>query len=161
MQPFPLVTAWRVLENKIATKVNLEKRGIVLDSPLCSFCRVEEKSCRHLFFECRFAWLVWSHCFEWIGVQFVSHNVPLLNFFQFKLINASGDVRGAVWIVVVSELWKHRNNVSFNRGVADVSEVFVLVQLKAWSWVTAKSHAMLFFFSNWCLDPLVCMRMIC
>jgi len=52
------------MENKITTRVNLEKRGIVLDSPLCSFCRVEEESNRYLFFECRFAWLVWSHCFD-------------------------------------------------------------------------------------------------
>jgi len=92
VQPFALDTAWRVLENKTATRVNLEKREIVVDSPLCSFCGVEEESCRHLFFECRFAWLVWSHCFEWIGVQFVSHNVPLLNFSQFRLNNAPVDV---------------------------------------------------------------------
>jgi len=71
----------------------------------------------------------------------VSHNVPLLNFSQFRLINASSDVWGAVWIAVVSELWKHRNNIIFNRGVADVSEVFVLIQLKIWSWVSVKFHA--------------------
>jgi len=47
----------------------------------------------------------------------VSHNVPLLNFSQFRLRNASGDVWGAVWIAVVSKLWKHRNNVIFNRDV--------------------------------------------
>jgi len=49
-------------------------------------------------------------------------------FSQFRLINAPSDVWGAVWIAVISELWKHRNNVIFNRGVADVSEVFALVQ---------------------------------
>ena len=54
-QPSALVTTWRVRENKITTKINLKKYGIVLDSPLCSFCRVEGESCQHLFFECRFA----------------------------------------------------------------------------------------------------------
>ncbi|XP_068492248.1 uncharacterized protein [Phaseolus vulgaris] len=53
--PFALVTAWRVLENKLATRVNLEKCGIAVESPLCSLCRVEVESNNHLFFECSFA----------------------------------------------------------------------------------------------------------
>jgi len=35
----------------------------------------------------------------------------------------------------VSEIWKHRNNVIFNRGKADVTEVFAIVQVKIWSWI--------------------------
>jgi len=64
--PSALVTAWRVLENKLATRLNLEKRGIAVESPLCSLCRVEEESNSHLFFECSFVWLVWSRCFAWL-----------------------------------------------------------------------------------------------
>jgi len=55
-----------VLENKIATRVNLESREIAVESPLCSLCGVDEEFCRHLFFECRIAWLVWSQCFAWL-----------------------------------------------------------------------------------------------
>ena len=85
---------------------------------------------------------------------------PLLNFSHFRLRNASKDVLEAVWMV--SELWKHKNNVIFNRGVTDVPKIFALVQLNVWSWVTVKSHATIFFFSNWCFDYLVfCKRMIC
>ena len=134
--PSALVTAGRVLENKLATRVNLEKRGIAVESPLCSLCRVEVESNNHLFFECIFAWLVWSRCFAWLGVQFVSHNDPLLNFSQFRLCNASAlanEMWGVIWTTVVSELWKHRNNVIFNGGVVDGLEVVVLVQVKAWS----------------------------
>ena len=42
----------------------------------------------------------------------------------------------------------------------DVLEAFALVQLKVWSWVIFKSQFANFFFSNWCIDPLVCMRII-
>jgi len=56
--PSAHVTAWRVLSNKIATRVNLERRGVVVESLLCSSCGMEEEFCRHLFFECRIAWLV-------------------------------------------------------------------------------------------------------
>jgi len=56
--PSALVSTWRELENKIATRVNLERRGITVESLLCSFCGVKEETCCHLFFECRIAWPV-------------------------------------------------------------------------------------------------------
>ena len=98
-----------------------------------------------------------------LGVVSVFHNVPLLNFSQFRLSNASDSVNevwSVVWIVVVNEVWKHRNKVIFNGGVVDVLKAFALVQLKAWSWVTSKSQSANFSFSDWGIDPLVCMRMI-
>ena len=65
-----------------------------------------------------------------------------------------------IWTTVVSELWKHRNNVIFKGGVVDGLEVIALVQVKAWSWNTSKSLSVFFSFSDWCLEPLVCMMMI-
>jgi len=42
-------------------------------------------------------------------------------------------VWGAIWVGVVSEIWKYRNNVIFNRGVIDEFKLFVLVQVNVWS----------------------------
>ena len=84
-----------MLENKIATRDNLERRGVVVENPLCSLCGKEEESYRHLIFVCSFVWLVWSQCFEWFGVKFVIHNDPLSNFLQFRMCNASGSVNDA------------------------------------------------------------------
>jgi len=161
--PSAHVTAWRVLENKLTTKANLEKRGITVVSFVCSLCEVEEESNTHLFFECSFAWRVWNLCCAWLRVQSVFHNVPLQNFSQFRLSNVSvsvNEVWGVIWIAVVNEIWKHRNIVIFRGGVIDVLEVFALVQLKAWAWVTSKSQDAIFSFSDWCVDPLVCMKMM-
>jgi len=141
----------------------LEKRGITVVSSVCSLCRVEEESRTHLFFECRFAWLMWNHCCVWLDVQSVFHNVPLLNFSHYRLCNESVsviEVWGVIWIAVLNEIWKHRNNVIFRGGVIDVLEVFTLVQLKAWAWVTSKSQDAIFSFSDWCVDPLVRMEMM-
>jgi len=33
------------------------------------------------------------------------------------------------------------NNIIFKGGVVDVLEIFAMVQLKVWSWITSKSHA--------------------
>ena len=47
--PSALVTAWRVMENKIATRVNLERRGVVVENLVCGLCgKVEELSLIHI-----------------------------------------------------------------------------------------------------------------
>ena len=48
--PLAHFTAWRVLINSVATKVNLERRRVSVDSNLCSFYRMEVESANHLFF---------------------------------------------------------------------------------------------------------------
>jgi len=93
--PFALFTAWRVLENKIATTVNLERRGIVIDNLLCCLCGKEEESHRHLFFDCIFVWLVCCLCFEWLGVMSVIH---------CNALGLVSDFWGAIWVGVVSEI---------------------------------------------------------
>jgi len=63
-QPTAQFTAWRILEDKIASKVNLERRGISLVGNTCNLCREEEETTSHLFCTCRVAWLVWLKCYE-------------------------------------------------------------------------------------------------
>jgi len=64
-----------------------------------------------------------------------------------------------MWVGVVGEIWNHRNFIVFNRGVADALEVCALMQANVWSWISTKSRSASFPFSNWCLEPLECMRL--
>ncbi|KAK7274638.1 hypothetical protein RIF29_15734 [Crotalaria pallida] len=49
---------WRILINKIPTKMNLIRRGIELstDQRLCALCREQDESTNHLFFACKIAY---------------------------------------------------------------------------------------------------------
>jgi len=60
---------------------------------------------------------------------------------------------------VVNEIRKHRNRIIFKR-VVNVMKTFTLVKLKVWSWITSKSQFAHFFFSDWYIDPLVCINLI-
>jgi len=140
--------AWRVLENRIATRVNLVRREVVVENPVCCLCGKVEESSSHLFSVCDFSWRVWCLCFEWLGVLFIIHFDPMQNFIQFRLSQTSvsvNDVWGAIWVGIVSEIWKHRNSAVFNGGVTDVLEVFASAQVKVWSWIAAKSREVYFF----------------
>jgi len=69
-------------------------------------------------------------------------------------------VWNTIWVGVVSEIWNHRNHMVFRKGVADTEEVFTLVQVKVWSWVSTKARLASFSFSDWCLEPMECMRLV-
>jgi len=62
-QPSAHFTTWRVFEDKIASKINLVKRGKGVESNICNMCGEGEKTMSHLFCTCRIAWLVWSKCY--------------------------------------------------------------------------------------------------
>jgi len=149
-----------VLIKSIATKANLERRGILVDTNLRSFCRMAVESTKHMFFYCRIVWLVWNQCYTWLGIALVDDVVPTTHFLHFILLNAPVQVNvvwNCVWIAIVSELWKHRNKHIFQGGVIDPSKVFTLAQLKTWSWVTSKTVSVSFAYSEWCIDPKACM----
>ena len=121
------------------------------------------ESTSHLFFGCRVAWLSWNLCYVWLGVSLVNLLSPGSHFEQFKILGATTSVNlilGNVWIVLVSEIWRHKNNCLFNGGVVDYSEVFSLAQFKVWSCISSKVPSTSFSFSDWCLEPLVCMYSI-
>ena len=158
--PSSQVTAWRVLINSIATKVNLEKRGVLVYTNLCSFCRMAVESTKHMFFECRIAWLVWNQCYAWMEIASVDHVDPVSHFLHFNLLNAHVQVNvvwSCVWIVVISEIWKHKNKHIFQCRAIDLSEVLTLAQLNVWSWVTSKIVSARFTYFDWCIDPVACM----
>jgi len=102
-------------------------------------------------------------CYKWLGVSFVSHIDPKFNFAHFWMsqsLDSINIVWSTIWVGVVSEIWNHWNLIIFKRGVADVSEVFAMVQVKVWSWISAKSRSASFSYSDWCLEPSTCMRMV-
>jgi len=71
--PSALTTAWRVLNDRLPTRANLERRGLILETNRCAMCGEDEESGSHVFFECRVTWRVWCLCSEWVGEQTVVH----------------------------------------------------------------------------------------
>jgi len=56
--PSALTTSWRVLDDRLPTHANLERRGLILESNRCAMCGEDEETGSHVFFECRVAWRV-------------------------------------------------------------------------------------------------------
>ncbi|KAL8552119.1 hypothetical protein ACS0TY_000978 [Phlomoides rotata] len=63
--------AWRVLWDRLPTKVNLQRRNVISsnDNLKCVFCGDKDESGNHIFFECQFSYKVWMSCFNWLVIS--------------------------------------------------------------------------------------------
>jgi len=101
-------------------------------------------------------------CDNWFGTNSVNHNLAKEHFLGFDKTEASRKGYGMwriVSLIIVWYVWKHKNDIIFKNRKCDIQEVFVLVQVKSWTVIRAKYNKVSFTFSNWYLDPLMCMTM--
>ena len=159
--PNAVVTAWRVLLDKLPTRVNLNKRRVQLNSMVCPLCQHEEESSQHLFMECCHAQKVWSMCFRWLDISFVQQNdlkSHFLSFHMFQVSNNQNLIWKGVWVAVVICIWDQRNQIIFKQGVVDAEEIFQKVQLKTWMWMKHKMQSFNHSFVDWVLNPNICFK---
>jgi hypothetical protein len=86
---------WQLLLDRIPTRVNLCKRGIItLDTTLCPLCGRDPETARHLFLHCPFAAAVWYALNRWLGVMVVLPGEVLASYGQFM---GSGRNKRSKW----------------------------------------------------------------
>jgi hypothetical protein len=69
------VFGWQVFQDRIPSKVNLCKRGIIDSSAVnCAMHCGRVESSSHILFDCNIAHEVWMNICRWIGVNSVMHN---------------------------------------------------------------------------------------
>ena len=159
--PNVLTTAWRVLIGRIPTRENLSSRGVIMNTILCAMCELKEETCQHTFIECDAAQRVWVLCFIWIGIVSVQQNAILSHFESFYLPQLSSRQNlfwKGVWATIVACIWEQRNFVVFSQGTIDVEEIVQKVQLKSWQWLKHRGPSFSYSFTDWMLNPLICIR---
>ncbi|XP_058783188.1 uncharacterized protein LOC131657849 [Vicia villosa] len=112
-----LFFGWRIIHNRIASKAQLHKRGI-LDSSVLNyvFCSVVDENLSHLLGGCVVVVGVWKKVFEWIGAIDV---LSLEEFFRFPFAMhkvKSTDCRATIaviWLATVWGIWLERNAIIF------------------------------------------------
>ncbi|GKV44012.1 hypothetical protein SLEP1_g51241 [Rubroshorea leprosula] len=62
---------WQLLQDKISSKFNLLKRGVLkdLDECRCALCEIEIEDTSHLFIHCNLASTLWANYFKWWGIS--------------------------------------------------------------------------------------------
>ncbi|XP_068477142.1 uncharacterized protein [Phaseolus vulgaris] len=84
VMPSAMFFVWRAFSNRLATKQNLHKRGVILGATLCALCGTEEESTAHILLSCKESSKVWNMCFSWLGISSANHKELIFHFEQFS-----------------------------------------------------------------------------
>nr|GEX03166.1 hypothetical protein [Tanacetum cinerariifolium] len=110
------VFLWRLLLNKLATRINLDRRGIDLDSTLCPLCMEDVETANHLFFSCDIASALWNKFASWWQLDIpmcanIGDWYGWLDSLQYS--NKSKAFIAGAGSTLLWCIWKFRNDFSF------------------------------------------------
>ncbi|CAL0327859.1 unnamed protein product [Lupinus luteus] len=111
--PTKSFNTWRLINNRMPTDENLQKRGITLAS-ICDLCHSNVDSSKHLFFECSFAISLWSWLSNIFGCNLLKTSV--INILQSSMATWSKHLKhiiSAAIVHTISMIWYCRNKMRF------------------------------------------------
>ncbi|GKV36371.1 hypothetical protein SLEP1_g44512 [Rubroshorea leprosula] len=152
---------WRLCLDRLPTKWNLQKRGVLLqqEGSLCGLCHEVVEEVNHLFCTCREAWLVWVNVLNWWGFETVMLNTVrgMAEFFLVDMGRIIGKELGAcVFLVAAWYLWYWRNACVFQNYGSMQECLLDKIQMKSFFWVKNKVRGCAFSLYEWQMNPIDC-----
>ncbi|GJX37033.1 reverse transcriptase domain, reverse transcriptase zinc-binding domain protein [Tanacetum coccineum] len=148
---------WRALKGRLPVRVELDRRGIELDSLLCPSCNNSVESCAHSLVTCDLAMSVWEKIFNWWKIGIV--NAFSIDEFFSSYGNAHVPVDlSSVWQAVLWSsgyfIWKERNACVFGNKISSTNKIVQDIQLKSYEWITRRSNKYKAIdWQQWLWDP--------
>lgn len=156
------VLVWRLFQNRIPSKDNLCRRGVLAESQsgCVNGCGVVETA-SHLIFECPASIELWQKILLWLNHSSALHNNALQNLNQFAGLAGWSRVHVArisvIWFACVWILWNRRNEMIFSNLTSSAADWIEEVKSLSWKWTKAKAVGFNYSLSEWILNPLACL----
>ena len=58
--------AWRLIRDRLPTKMNLRRRQVMVNDTMCPLCGLKEEEAAHLFFNCSNTLPLWWESLSWL-----------------------------------------------------------------------------------------------
>ncbi|GKU95341.1 hypothetical protein SLEP1_g8712 [Rubroshorea leprosula] len=154
---------WRLCLDRLPTRWNLQKRGVVLqgDGMVCGLCKEGVEDVNHLFCTCKVAWLVWVKVFKWWGVEVVMLDTMrgMVDLFLWCVGSVGGKELGACLFLVTSwYLWFWRNILVFRSNGELKEQLLELIKVKSYFWIRNKVNGCVFPLAQWQSNPRECAK---
>ncbi|GKU90507.1 hypothetical protein SLEP1_g4496 [Rubroshorea leprosula] len=112
---------WKVLIDRIPTRINLFKRGIIkdLEERKCALCKEEEEDSSHLFLNCNIAKWLWKACAKWWGITIVLQKECWPTFQHFGAWTKKSHKKegwDCIWNAMLWTVWMLHNKKIFDNA---------------------------------------------
>ncbi|XP_071689022.1 uncharacterized protein [Rutidosis leptorrhynchoides] len=147
---------WRAKQNRIPVRVELDKRGIDLDSVRCPVCDNDLETVEHIFIHCQFAKDLWLRVFRWWNLSRLPYE-NMGELFQGCVDSNHPELRSKLWKAIEwvcgYMIWRNRNLTVFQEKKGNSSMTLNELQIKAFEWISRRSQKLNISWSQWLLNP--------
>ncbi|GKV18426.1 hypothetical protein SLEP1_g28813 [Rubroshorea leprosula] len=157
---------WQLMLDRIPTKVNLLRRGIIKDmeESKCVICEEQEEDSAHLFLRCKMTRWLWEACTKWWGAEAkldIDCSKTFEKFGEWSKETQTRQGWDCIWSMVVLTVWLARNQKLFQHKKINARKLFELIQLRSFIWVKARNDRYAFTLFDWLLNLIECMKDRC
>ncbi|GJY48648.1 ribonuclease H-like domain-containing protein [Tanacetum coccineum] len=113
--------------HRLPTRVNLSRRGVLLDSHLCPLCNAAMEDVQHVFFRCDVARVVLRKICRWWDLdwqEICSFSDWDAWFLSFRLSSRLKSILEGVFYVAWWRIWRLRNQLVFDASPPNRSTIF-------------------------------------
>ena len=144
--------AWRLIRDRLPTKLNLRRRNVEINDLLCPFCRNNEDDATHLFFNCSKTLPLWWESLSWVNISSAFPQNLRHHFLQ----HAHGGYAGlrahrwkCWWIALTWTIWQHRNRIFFSNESFNGNKLMDEAIFLCWSWFRNLEKGFVMHFNQW------------
>ncbi|KAH1243657.1 putative ribonuclease H protein [Glycine max] len=122
-----IVFAWRLLRDRLPTRLNLQRRQVQLTDISCPFCIIKEEDAAHLFLHCSKIQPLWWETMSWPNLKGAIPLTPKQHFQQFIDIQVDGARLKrwqCWWMALMWSIWKLRNSIVFSNAAFNANKLF-------------------------------------
>ncbi|GJZ97562.1 RNA-directed DNA polymerase, eukaryota, partial [Tanacetum coccineum] len=115
------------IDDLLPTRVNLSRRGVLLDSHLCPLCNAAMEDVQHVFFRCDVARVVLRKICRWWDLdwqEICSFSDWDAWFLSFRLSSRLKSILEGVFYVAWWRIWRLRNQLVFDASPPNRSTIF-------------------------------------
>nr|GEU45038.1 RNA-directed DNA polymerase, eukaryota, reverse transcriptase zinc-binding domain protein [Tanacetum cinerariifolium] len=136
------VFLWRLSLNKLATRINLDRRGIDLDLTLCPLCMEDVETANNLFFSCDIASAIWNKFASWWQLDIpVCANIRdwygWLDSLQYS--NKSKAFIAGTGSTLLWCIWKFQNELLFSINSPRKSTLWDSILSLSFCWISSRN----------------------
>ena len=108
------ILTWRVLNKRLPTRFNLDRRGIDLDTVRCPLCNNDIETEDHIFVKCPIAIDTWKVVFSWWQFSGINNSnlLDILN--RLPMAHKHRKFFNVIVNTTIWAIWNHRNKTVFN-----------------------------------------------
>ncbi|GKC03638.1 RNA-directed DNA polymerase, eukaryota, reverse transcriptase zinc-binding domain protein [Tanacetum coccineum] len=133
---------WRLALNKLPTRVNLDRKGIDIDSTLCPICFEDVETINHIFFSCEMAKDLWALLARWceLDILFCSDFLQWSSWLDSlhlpsKAKNFLEVVRGTILL----SIWYFRNRSIFSVPPPKKAVLWDSIVSQSFIWISSRN----------------------